>query len=78
MRHSVGPGPEVISQQLDMGKQTDIIDISKAFGTVHHSALLKRLKTLNVHGNLYFWFSSYLLGRKQRYPFQELHPQPFL
>ncbi len=59
---------ECIGQQLDQGKQTDIIflDMSKAFDKVQHCILLKKLRTINIRGNLHSWFSSYLCGRKQR------------
>ncbi len=59
---------ECIGQQLDNGKQTDIIylDMSKAFDRVRHDVLLDKLLNINIRGNLHSWFSSYLSGRKQR------------
>ena len=59
---------ECIGQQLDNGKQTDIIylDMSKAFDRVRHDVLLDKLQNINIRGNLHSWFSSYLSGRKQR------------
>ena len=57
-----------IGEQLDAGKQTDIIylDMSKAFDKVCHSLLLRKLKQFNVSGRLLDWFSAYLTNRKQR------------
>ncbi|CAB4041161.1 Hypothetical predicted protein, partial [Paramuricea clavata] len=59
---------ECIGQQLDNGKQTDIIylDMRKAFDRVRHGVLLDKLQNINIRGNLHSWFSSYLSGRKQR------------
>ncbi len=59
---------ECIGQQLDLGKQTDIIfgDMSKAFDRVQHLILVEKLRTINIKGNLHSWFSSCLCGRKQR------------
>ncbi len=44
-----------------MVKQTDI-----TLTQFTRNALPKKLKTVNIDGNLYSWLSSYLLGRKQR------------
>ncbi len=40
--------------------------MNKAFDKVQHCILLKKLRTINIKGNLHSWFSSYLCGRKQR------------
>ena len=60
---------DYIGSLLDSGKQIDVVymDMSKAFGKVHHKDLLSKLK--NVYGiqdTLLCWFESYLLNRKQR------------
>ena len=41
------------------------IDISKAFDTVGHSTLIKKLKLYGVKGNNLRWFEGYLSNRKQ-------------
>jgi hypothetical protein len=57
-----------IGQLLDKNIQTDVIflDFAKAFDSVDHEILLAKLKTYGISGNLYSWFSNYLLGRTQR------------
>ena len=55
-------------QYLDCGKDTASIffDLSKAFDVLPHSVILDALVNVGVHGPLYSWFESYLLGRSQR------------
>jgi hypothetical protein len=57
-----------IGQNLDTGKQTDVIylDMSKAFDKVCHPLLLHKLKQHNVSGRVFDWFNAYLTNRKQR------------
>ena len=42
-----------------------LIDLAKAFDTVDHSILLKKLYIYGIRGCLYDWFQSYLSGRSQ-------------
>ena len=41
------------------------IDLSKAFDTLHHQILLKKLIHYGVKDNNIYWFKSYLTNRKQ-------------
>jgi hypothetical protein len=57
-----------ISQNLDSGKQTDILyfDVAKAFDTVNHNLLLKKLQRFGLKDNILTWFKNYLSGRQHR------------
>ena len=41
------------------------IDLSKAFDTVNHNTLLKKLKLYGIENSSLKWFTSYLSQRKQ-------------
>ena len=50
-------------------------DISKAFDRVWHAGLLHKLRSIGISGELLKWFSSYLVGRKQRVVLQGVESQ---
>ena len=58
---------EHLARNLDHGKQTDVLllDFSKAFYTVPHKRLLKKLDHYWIHGQLIKWIESWLFGRTQ-------------
>ena len=53
---------------LDSGDMVDVIycDFMRAFDTVPHRRLIRKLETYGVTGNLLNWIHSFLTGRKQR------------
>ena len=56
-----------ISDSFDQGKFTlgIFIDLSKAFDTVNHKILSKKLNLYGIKNSTYDWFCSYLSNRKQ-------------
>ena len=57
-----------VLRAMNEGKVTvaTFIDLRKAFDTVNHPVLLKKLKHLGVGGNFLKWCTSYLEGRSQK------------
>ena len=57
-----------INQVINTPFQTDVIyfDISKAFDTVSHSILLRKLWLFGITGTLWTWIKDYLTNRRQR------------
>ena len=56
------------TEALDSGGVIDVIylDFAKAFDTVPHQRLLRKLEGLGIHGNTLKWISSFLTDRRQR------------
>ena len=44
---------------------TVLIDFSKAFDTIDHNILVKKLECYGIRGKSNEWFSPYLVNRKQ-------------
>ena len=57
----------MIKASIDNGKFDCgiFIDLRKAFDTVHHEILIKKLEHYGVRDSMLNWFRSYLLDRKQ-------------
>ena len=63
---------EYIHKQLEKGYLVGIalLDLSKAFDTIDHNLLLKKLKELQFGSDVTKWIKSYLENRKQRTKFR--------
>ena len=57
----------IIFHNYSSHNQSDIVylDFSKAFDSIPHFELLKKLNNIGISGNLYSWFCSYLSYRTQ-------------
>ena len=77
-QHGFRPGRSCVTQLLEImdiwtrmieeGDQIDVVylDFRKAFDSVPHQRLLRKLKAHGINGNLLQWIESFLIGRKQR------------
>lgn len=56
------------SRDIDNNKQIDCVylDFQKAFDTVPHRRLIKKLESFGICGNILNWISSFLTHRRQR------------
>ena len=61
-----------ISEALDRGECVTGVfrDFSKAFDTVDHSILLRKMQKYGIQGLALRWFEGYLHGRKQYYSYK--------
>jgi Reverse transcriptase (RNA-dependent DNA polymerase) len=59
---------EKVTSEIDKGKAVDVIylDFAKAFDTVPHERLKKKLRAHGIGGKLLKWIAAWLGGRKQR------------
>ena len=66
-QHTLISMTETIKKSIDNGKFecAIFIDLKKAFDTVNHTILLKKLEHYGIRGIPLKWFESYLLNRKQ-------------
>lgn len=68
-----------ISRALDSGLEVHAIytDFSKAFDTVNHKILIKKLYAMGIRGRLLEWIKSYLKNRKMSVTFNGSKSDPF-
>ena len=67
MQHAIITLVDRITKSQDMGDRVIaiLIDLKKAFDTVGHKILLRKLYTYGIRGNMLKWFESYLSHRTQ-------------
>ena len=65
-----------ITEELDKGTYSIgiFIDLSKAFYTVDHKLLLRKMKLYGIRGNAMLWFTSYLSERTQYVSLNHTNP----
>ena len=61
------PTTRTILSILDDEANVDVVylDFAKAFDKVDHTIVLKKIKQLGIHGNIYIWIESFLTNRVQ-------------
>ena len=72
--HAILQLTRYITGSFEKGEYTlgVFIDLSKAFDTVHHEILIKKLQYYGIDGTALKWFESYLSNRKQYISSQDI------
>ena len=76
-QHAIITLGDRITQSLDNGNiaVAILLDLKKAFDTVDHKILLKKLYAYGIRGIFLKWFESYLSGRTQYVVFDGVQPE---
>ena len=66
--HAIGEFISEVVKNNQVGKTTAglFLDLSKAFDTLEHTVIFKKLETYGIRGKALDWFKSYLNNRKLR------------
>lgn len=66
---------ELWTEALDRGLPVDVayLDFKKAFDSVPHRRLLKKISAYGIKGRLLAWIEDFLTGRQQRVRIDEVH-----
>ena len=76
--HAILQLPNQIHDSFEINLFLEVfIDLSKAFGTVNRSIILKKLDKYGIHGKNLEWFKSYLRNRKQYIQIDEKNKTDF-